>query len=774
MILSRKKPAGITPCKLIIAALLAVLLRPAVFAKLNFSGLDLSDNGQMLFLAETDTGGGRFQSALLLSRLTDLSLQQLTAFPEKVEVIENGRSLQVRNAFGTLRLPLTGGLPRSITGFPAFTEGAPVLGGRLDGMAASFDGKWLLVVEPVTAAYGNLVLVDTGSGVRTVITTNIERPDAAFPARWSPDSRVFVYTKGGKLYYHSLAANASAAYPVDERYRLIGDGNTNSMYWSKAGDFFYIKGSTVYRVRGPDLFARSIYADFLEIGAVAGKIPFEFAPDFDAFWIAPDFRSLLLSKGGRNIFYFPLGLDDYDSDRVVSLPYLMLPRSTYNVGVLWSSGGIITVLAAVPPDADGKTAIAYRLNMGTDGAGQEMAFKLLEAPPGPAGALSDDGGKVVFWGEGGCVLYDYAGWRQLQTVSTRPVWDCLWLADGDLIMGDSSRLERIKITLSGNRAMLSRALVCLSSVDVYGYEEGTGRIVANAGGMWFTTDNASPWTETARPVLRTPSQVSGRYRVFLEKQNSGPYENIPMIRNIVAAGTSSLLRRVSYTGAGEEAGALTPSDGGIRELAVCFDLYDDATGLPQVLGTLRRYGIKATFFINGEFIRRFPGAVRDIVDDGHEAASMFFVPIDLSDSRYQINVDFISQGLARNEDEFYNATGRELALLWHPPYFALASEFAEAAAKAGYKTIGRDVDPMDWVTRDAAAGRALIQYSAGEMIDRIMDTKKPGSVIPVRLGLLPGGRQDYLYNRLGVLLDALIRGGYSVVPVSTLIEHAAD
>ena len=777
MILSRKISAVI-PCKLLIAVALAALLRPAVFAKLNFSGLDLSDDSRLLFRAETDTGGGRIQSALVLSRLTDLSLQQLTAFPEKVEVMENGRSLQVRNAFGALRVPLTGGLPRSITGFPAFTEGAPVLGGRLDGSAASIDGKWLLMVDPVTAAYGNLVLIDTVSGVRTLITNNIERPDTAFPARWSPDSRVFVYTKGGKLYYHSLAANASAAYPVDERYRLIGDGNTNSMYWSKVGDFFYLKGSTVYRVRGPDLFARSIYVDFLEIGTVAGKIPFEFDPDFDAFWIAPDFRSMLLSKGGRNIFYFPFSPDDYEGDRVWPLPYLMLPRSTYNVSVLWSSGGVITVLAAVPPDANGRTAIAYRLNAGADDApvyaGPEMSFKLLEAPPGPAGVLSDDGAKVVFWGEKGCVLYDYADWRRLRTLSTRPVWDCLWLADGDLIMGDSSRLERIKITLSENRVTLSRALVCLSSADVYGYEEGTGRIVANAGGMWFATDGASPWTETARPTLRAPSQVSGRYRVYLEKQNSGPYENIPMIRNTTASGTSPLVRRVSYTGAGEEAGLPARTDGGVRELAVCFDLYDDATGLPQVLRTLHRYGIKATFFINGEFIRRFPGAVRDIVDDGHETASMFFAPIDLSDSRYQINVDFISQGLARNEDEFYDATGQELALLWHPPYFALSSEFAAAAAKAGYKTIGRDVDPMDWVTRDAAAGRALIQYSAGEMIDRIMDMKKPGSVIPIRLGLLPGGRQDYLYNRLGVLLDALIRGGYSVVPVSTLIDHAAE
>jgi hypothetical protein len=58
------------------------------------------------------------------------------------------------------------------------------------------------------------------------------------------------------------------------------------------------------------------------------------------------------------------------------------------------------------------------------------------------------------------------------------------------------------------------------------------------------------------------------------------------------------------------------------------------------------------------------------------------------------------------------------------------------------------------------------------MIDRIIHLKRPGSIIPIRLGLLPGGRRDYLYLRLEVLLDALVRAGYSVVPVSTIIEHA--
>jgi peptidoglycan/xylan/chitin deacetylase (PgdA/CDA1 family) len=211
---------------------------------------------------------------------------------------------------------------------------------------------------------------------------------------------------------------------------------------------------------------------------------------------------------------------------------------------------------------------------------------------------------------------------------------------------------------------------------------------------------------------------------------------------------------------------------GLREISLCFDLYDDSTGLPEVLDALKRFGIRATFFLNGEFIRRHPAAAGDILDAGHEAASMFFAAIDLSDGRYISGADFVSRGLARNEDEFYRATGSELAILWHPPYYAASPEIIAAAAAAGYKTTGRDVDPMDWVSREDEKRAGLPQYSASEMIDLAMERIKNGSIIPIRLGLLSGGRSDYLFNRINVLLDALIRSGYTLAPVSTLIEHS--
>jgi peptidoglycan/xylan/chitin deacetylase (PgdA/CDA1 family) len=757
---------------------LLVIPGRGVWGKVVFSGLNLSGDNRMLFRADSDANGSNLQSALFVSRLTDLSLEQVTAFPEKMELVENGSTLQIRNSFGALRIPVSGGLPRTIPGFPAFADGAPILGGRIEDMAVSADGRWILYVEPVTAAYGNLILINTETGNRVRVSANVERPDTYFPACWSPDSRVFVYSRGNRLYYQTI--NINVTFSVDERYRFIGEGTIGSVYWTAGGDFFYLRGSTVYRLRGSELFTRTLYADFLEIGSPIGKIPYEFDYNFDAFWISPDSRAIILSRGAQNIFYYPLGSDDYDADGASSLPYILLPRSSYNISVLWSPQGQITILASVP-GKDGAGVIAYRLSPQAEGTG--LVFRALEPPVGSGAALSPDGTLALFWGEKGITLYDYVNWRVLRILSARPAYACLWLGNRELVTGDGSRIERIRLLDS---AAVQRELICISTVEDFGFEERGERILARTGGIWYVTDGRSPWMELSNPALRPVSVISGRYRVYLERQVSGPYENIPMIRNTASVGTSPLLPGGSYPPSyppneepfrAEE--PLRSGDPfthsrrqGLRETAVCFDLYDDVTGLPGILETLRRFGIRATFFLNGEFIHRHPAAVRDIVEAGHETASMFFALIDLSDARYRIQGDFISRGLARNEDEFFRITGKELNLIWHAPYYTASEETVAAASQAGYTTVGRDVDPMDWVTREDLRRGGVAQYTAADMIDRIMEQKRPGSIIPIRLGLLSGGRTDYLYTRIGVLLDALIREGYSIVPVSTLIEHA--
>ena len=784
-------------CRVLLAVLFFLFFSFPVNSQFIFSDLDLAGpaspgaDNRLLFRASTS--GVSAQNALFITRLSSIAgsagitgtLQQLTVFPEKMDLLENGKTLQVRNSFGAVRITLPASLPMPIPGLPSFAGGNHASNGRVEEMVSSADGRWLLYLDPVNASEGNLVMLDVFSGSKTQIASMLPRPEKVFPASWSPDSRLFVYEKEGSLYHYVIGSSLVAG---NEALRLIGNGTINSISWGRNGDFYYLRGSTLYHVRGLELFTRVLYSDFIEVGTVAGKIPFDYDPMFDNFWIAPDARSMLVSKGRMSLFYYPLGQNNSGGSAAPVLPYLMLPRSCSSVEVLWSTGGVMTVFVSIPHQA-GTEVRAWRLNlsgnfspsaMAAVNDGKAVVFESI-APPGSVirsftqAALSPDGKHAILWGKGGILLYDYANWKLLEVLSDQDGMSCLWLSGNSLIIADKRRIERVLLAQpSASEPKVSiiagRELVCLSSAAQAGFEDRDSRILAgftdsavgiNAGaGAWYITDGRNPWKAIDNPQPRKASQVSSQYRVFLEKQTGGIYANLPMIRNISSVGTFPLFQP-------PEKSNMHASS---KEMALCFDLYDDDHGLPETLDALNRFGIKATFFLSGEFIRRHPEAAHAIAAAGHEAASMFFASIDLSDAKYRADADFIVRGLGRNEDEFFRAAGKELSLLWHPPWYMLSNEVTAAAAKAGYITVNRHVDPRDWVSREDEKKYGLPSRSSSEMVNYILSNARHGSVIPVRLGLLSGGRNDYLFNRINVLIDALIREGFVLTTASKIIR----
>jgi len=810
------------------AFFLFLLILTPCWGEIRFSGLDISEDNRLIFVAESSGGKGQSQSVLLYTQLPDRTVRPLSAYPEKMELVEGGNFLLIQNAFGCQRLSVEGGLPQPFPGFPAFKGGFEI-GGRAESTAVSPDGKWLLYVEPSTYARGTLMLLNGTSGNAIKVSAGVERPGnipgklpgnlsgnssgTFFPALWSPDSRGFMYSKDGRLYFFSVISQSA---PPEEQYRIIGDGALNSFRWGSGGNIFYVRGTNVHRTYGAELFARALYAGFFDFGQVVGKTPFEFDPNFDSFCIAPDNQSLIFCKGGRNLIYCSLGANEDAGTSYAVLPYVVSARPGVRINVVWSDRGIITVLI----EEYNNTKLAYRLNTRTGGKGFEAVAK----PPEIQCRLSPNGDKAVLWGESGLYLYNYQTWTLQSSLDSFPVQSCLWMNNNELVIGGKERIERL--ALSGNQ----RKLLCLSSITWGGFEDvqelprvsagsqpggsqpggsqsggsqsggsqsgGSQPIVSqqlprriiastgNKGNDWYITGGNSPWLLTRIPQKREAKIVSADYRVYLEKSR-GFWENVPMVRNTAGVGTFPLFdpfepekysvaitRRnsVSLPSAGDY--VFTSGNQGSPEIALCFDLYDDADGLQTVLETLDHFGLKVTFFFNGEFIRRYPQSARDIVSLGHEAASMFYAPLDLSDSRYSIDNTFITRGLARNEDEFFKTTGKELSLLWHSPFYVITQDIAAAAANAGYRTIGRDIDSRDWLSSIDARRLGLEQLSAADMIDAIAAEVKGGSIIPIRLGSLEKGRPDYLFNSLEILINALTRKGYEIVPVSVLVNRS--
>jgi len=708
---------------------------------ISFQDLNLSSDDRLLFRADFE---GRH--AIFVSRLANMSIQQLTVFPEKLQVVDNGRTIVVLNRFGASIIPASGGLPSPLPGYPSFSQGYVPLKGNLQEFAVSADGRWSLHIEPTSPAYGKLLLTEISSGVKWPVCENIELPASEFPAKWSTDSRLFVYSKGGRLFYYPIINDLSVL--VDERFRMIGAGGISSVLWGQNGDFYYFYENTLYRVINPELFTRTIYGDFLSIGSVAAILPVNFDPGFDRYWIAPDSKFMLINKKGNGFFIFTLG---ENQDAAAVLPHASFLRGTENISVFWSSAGLLTIISSFQNEIT-----VWRFETGERSIRTQTVTNI---PMSAAGLLSPDGTRAVFWGEGGLELWDYTNWRLIQRVTREPVYSCAWSGNGQIICGNGRFIEEINV--SG--AALTRRLICLSGADEAGFEESPRdppRFLARMGSEWYASDGVSPWSPVTNPRLRQVSLSSQNYRVFLETRYSGNFKNVPMIRDLSSTRTVSLVANHSLGN--------VFTLGRQTQIALCFDLYDDDTGLTQVLAALRKRGIKATFFLNGDFIRRNPAAALSIHAEGHETASLFYAPIDFSDSRYRITDNFITQGLARNEDEFYSVTGKELSLLWHPPFYRTSALINSAAASSGYFTVERTIDPGDWLSREEEIRFSVRQISPAQMIEQIMERKTQGSIVPVRLGLLSGGRDEYLFQRIDVLLDALIRSGCEIVFVSAI------
>ena len=753
----------------------------AAWADVGFGGLDLGKADDLLFTATAGLPGDGSFDSLFLADLDSSGARQLTVYPEHVALVEGGRRLQVQNRFGLFRSDVNLTHLAPVTGFPAFARGSTVPQGRLPPCAASPDGAFVLNTIPTSAAYCRLVLFDVAKGTEAVVSTDVEYSVEEFPARWSPDSHNFVYAKGGSIYYYSTDQYTGNRV-LDEDFRRIGDGRIQCARWGADGSLFYLRSTSLFRILPAEFFTQALYRGIAGMGVLAGKTPFAFDPNFDTFWVAPEGSRLILSKGGRNLFLVYLNPDDFGSvSRVAALPYLFLQGDTTVLDVLWPADGPVTVFTGSLREGTRQSS-AFRFSAPISPELLDLTPKVVELDV--AGAtemlLSPSATKVAVVTPSGITVRTYADWSIAARLDSPGCLHALWLSEDRLIAAGAQRIETIALS-NGQHALIS-----LSQVQAYGRADDGTILVKSGANAFAMPGGASASSGTPVWIPRdgfAPNQAltsSDDYRVYLDDLSAGSYRNMVMVRSVKALGTRTLFPPPGGTYAAfpdrDEPRSPGIFDHGSRirrrELALVFNAVDSSDGLVQVLETLKDYGIRATFFVNGEFVRQSPGAARLLAGSGNEIGSMFFTNVDPTDARFRIDRDYIRRGLARAEDEWFAATGKELSLLWHTPYYTTNSDIIDAGASMNYTYVGRDIDPLDWIGKADAASLPGSYLPAHRLIEKIVAKAKPGSIIPIRLGIPDGGRDDYLFREVALLIDALEGAGYQIVPVSDLIEHA--
>ncbi|QEH70129.1 polysaccharide deacetylase family protein [Cellulosilyticum sp. ST5] len=188
---------------------------------------------------------------------------------------------------------------------------------------------------------------------------------------------------------------------------------------------------------------------------------------------------------------------------------------------------------------------------------------------------------------------------------------------------------------------------------------------------------------------------------------------------------------------------------GEKKVALSFDAAWGADDTDELLATLDKYQVKATFFIVGDWVRKYPDMVKKLADAGHDIANHSNKHPHMN----QMSKDAIKKDIMAAHEALKNVTGQE-ANLFRPPYGEYNNAVIEAAQECNYYTVQWDVDSLDWK-----------EYGLQQLIDKVVKHKnlRPGSIV------LLHNNAKYTAKALDSIIKGLIDQGYTLVPISELI-----
>lgn len=217
-------------------------------------------------------------------------------------------------------------------------------------------------------------------------------------------------------------------------------------------------------------------------------------------------------------------------------------------------------------------------------------------------------------------------------------------------------------------------------------------------------------------------------------------------------------------------GAISVSNSGSkRELPIyCVDTteklvalsFDAGSGNDQtedILAILNKYKVRATFFMTGEWVAKYPDEVKAIAAAGHDLGNHSENHKQMS----QLSKEQCTKEIMELHKKVKELTGIEMNL-FRAPYGDYNNMLIQTARECDYNTIQWDVDSLDWK-----------DYGTTSIIDTVVNNKHlgNGSIILMHDGA------KYTPEALEGIIKGLQKKGYRIVPVSQLIyigEFAVD
>ena len=182
-------------------------------------------------------------------------------------------------------------------------------------------------------------------------------------------------------------------------------------------------------------------------------------------------------------------------------------------------------------------------------------------------------------------------------------------------------------------------------------------------------------------------------------------------------------------------------------VSISFDAAWGNEDTQQLIDILDKYQVKATFFVVGEWVDKYPESVKALFDAGHEVQNH-----SNTHAHYpQLSAQEVVADLNACNDKIQSVTGVRPKLV-RLPYGDYDDMSINAVRSIGMEPIQWDVDSLDWK-----------DLSAGEITKRVTSKVSSGSIV------LFHNAAKHTPEALPGILVTLLQEGYTFVPISQII-----
>ena len=186
-----------------------------------------------------------------------------------------------------------------------------------------------------------------------------------------------------------------------------------------------------------------------------------------------------------------------------------------------------------------------------------------------------------------------------------------------------------------------------------------------------------------------------------------------------------------------------------KKVSLTFDVSWGDKDIDRILDILENEGIRATFFMTGTWVEKYPEAVRRMKEAGHDLANgseSHRSMVEMGEEEQKVEV-------MRVHERVMEMTGVEMKL-FRLPYDNYDDPTIRNVSSCGYFPIQWSVNSLDWK-----------DYGAEHIVDTVLNNRnmKNGAII------LLHNETKYTADALYSIIKGIREKGYQMVPVSELI-----